>query len=57
MLKLFERLVTEVAAIDEKEHAARACELDEPVDEVDGREGLTAASGHLDQGARAILNQ
>ena len=57
LLELLERLVAEVAAIDEKEHAARAGELDEPVDEVDGGEGLAAAGGHLDQGARTILSQ
>ena len=57
LLEFLERLVAKVAAVYQKEHAACACELDEPVDEVDGGEGLAAACGHLDQGARTILSQ
>ena len=57
LLELLERLVAEVAAVDQEEHAARACELDEAVDEVDGGEGLAAAGGHLDQGAGTVLSQ
>jgi hypothetical protein len=53
----FERLVAEVATIYQEEHAACAAELDKAVDEVDGGEGLAAAGGHLDQGARTILSQ
>ena len=54
LLEFLQRLVAEVAAVDEEEHAARAGELDEAVDEVDGGEGLAAAGGHLDQGARFV---
>ncbi len=57
LLEFLERLVAEVAAVDEEEDATRAAELDEPVDEVDGGEGLAAAGGHLDQGARTVLGQ
>jgi len=57
LLEFLERLVAEVAAVYKEEHAARACELDKAVDEVDGREGLAAARGHLDQGAWTILRQ
>ena len=57
MLEFLERLVAEVATIDEKEHPLGPAELNEPVDEVDGGEGLAAASGHLDQGARTVLGQ
>ncbi len=52
LLELLERLVAEVAAVDQEQHAPRAGELDEAVDEVDGGEGLAAAGGHLDEGAR-----
>src|SRR5206468_2761661 len=47
-------LVAEVTAVDEEEHAARAGELDEAVNEVDGRVGLAAAGGHLDEGAAFV---
>ncbi len=57
LLKLFQCLVAEIAAIDQEEHALGPAELDEPVDEVDSREGLTAAGGHLDEGTRTILRQ
>ena len=54
LLELLQRLVAEVGAVDEEEDAARAGELDQPVDEVDGGEGLAAAGGHLDQ-ARGVV--
>ena len=57
MLEFLERLVAEIAAVYEKEDSLGSRELDEPVDEVDGGEGLTAAGGHLDEGARTILSQ
>src|SRR5207249_107452 len=46
--------VAEVAAVDEEEDAARAGELDEAVNEVDGGIGLAAAGGHLDEGAAFV---
>src|SRR5205823_10010340 len=48
LLEFFQGLVAEVAAVDEEEDAARAGELDEAVNEVDGGVGLAAAGGHLD---------
>src|SRR5213594_1993142 len=53
LLEFFQGLVAEVAAVDEEEDAARAGELDEAVNEVDGGVGLAAAGGHLDEGAAA----
>jgi len=47
-------LAAEVAAIDEEQHAPGAGELDQAVDEADGREGLAAARGHLDQRTRLV---
>src|SRR2546422_10950116 len=54
LLEFFQGLVAEVAAVDEEEDAARAGELDEAVNEVDGGVGLTAAGGHLDQSATFV---
>ena len=57
LLELVERLIAEVAAVHQEQNAPRIGELDEPIAEVDGGEGLAAARGHLDQGARAVLGQ
>src|SRR4029453_1177939 len=54
LLEFFQSLVAEVAAVDEEEDAARAGELDEAVNEVDGGVGLAAAGGHLDEGAAFV---
>src|SRR5947208_5350264 len=54
LLELFQGLVAEVAAIDEEEDAARASELNEAVNEVNGGVGLAAAGGHLDEGAAFV---
>src|SRR5437773_10364491 len=54
LLEVFQGLVAEVAAVDEEEDAARAGELDEAVNEVDGGVGLAAAGGHLDEGAAFV---
>src|SRR5436189_4581477 len=54
LLEFFQGLVAEVAAVDEEEDATRAGELDEAVNEVDGGVGLTAAGGHLDEGAAFV---
>src|ERR1051326_9550091 len=51
LLEFFQGLVAEVAAVDEEEDAARAGELDEAVNEIDGGVGLAAAGGHLAKGA------
>src|SRR5204862_3627881 len=54
LLEFFQGLVAEVAAIDEEEDAARAGELDEAVNEVDGGVGLATAGGHLDEGTAFV---
>src|SRR5438093_1999231 len=54
LLEFFQGLVAEVAAVDEEEDAARAGELDEAVNEVDGGVCLAAAGGHLDEGAAFV---
>src|SRR5438477_10981609 len=54
LLEFFQGLVAEVAAVDEEEDAARAGELNEAVNEVDGGVGLAAAGGHLDKGAAFV---
>src|SRR5437660_5323756 len=54
LLEFFQGLVAEVAAVDEEEDAARAGELDEAVNEVDGGVGLAAAGGHLDESAAFV---
>src|SRR2546430_11905098 len=54
LLEFFQGLVAEVAAVDEEEDAARAGELDEAVNEVDGGVCLAAAGGHLDEGAALV---
>ena len=53
LVELLLGLAAEVAAVHQEQHAPRAGELDQAVDEADGGEGLAAAGGHLDQGARA----
>ncbi len=57
LLEFLERLLAEVAAVHQEQDAPRAGELDEPVDEVDGGEGLARAGGHLDEGARTVFGQ
>ena len=57
LLELLERLVAEVAAVHQEQHAPRAGELDEPVYKGDGREGLAGARGHLDQRAGSVFGQ
>ncbi len=54
LLEFFQGLVAEVAAVDEEEDAARAGELDEAVNEVDGGVSLATAGGHLDEGATLV---
>src|SRR5438093_7302807 len=54
LLEFFQGLVAEVAAVDEEKNAARAGELNETVNEVDGGVGLAATGGHLDQSATFV---
>jgi hypothetical protein len=48
-LKLTQRLVAEIVAVDQEQDAARAGVLDQPIAEVARSEGLTAARRHLNQ--------
>ena len=57
LLKLLQRLPPQVAAIDQEQHALRARELDQAIDERHRRERLAAARRHLDQRPRSILRQ
>ena len=43
LLELLQGLPAEVAAVHQEQHAPRAGELDQPVDEADGGEGLAAS--------------
>ena len=52
LLELLQRLLAEVAAIHEEEHAFGSAVFDEAVDEVHRSEGLARAGGHLDKGPR-----
>ena len=54
VLELLERLLAEVAAVNEEEHPARLGELDEAVGEVDGGVGLAGAGRHLDERSRLV---
>ena len=49
LLELVERLLAQVVAVHQEQNPLGLGELDEPVAEVDGGEGLAAAGGHLDQ--------
>ena len=55
LLKLLERLLAEVIAVDEEEDPLGAGVLDEPVAGVDGSESLPGAGRHLDQGPWLVL--
>jgi hypothetical protein len=57
LVELLLGLPAQVAAVHQEQHAPRARELDQPVDEADGGEGLAAAGGHLDQRARLVGGQ
>ena len=57
LLELFECLASQVAAIHQEHHAARAAEFDQAVDKADGGKSLAAAGRHLDERARAIVRQ
>ncbi len=54
LVELFLGLAAQVAPVHQKQHAPGAGELDQAVDEADAGEGLAAAGGHLDQGARLV---
>ena len=57
LLKFFEGLPAQVAAIYQEEHPPRTAELDQPVDAAHCGEGLARAGGHLDQRAWPVLGQ
>ena len=57
LLELLECLTAEVSPIDEKKYTAAVGELDEPVDGSNSSNRFAAPGRHLDQGARAVVNQ
>ena len=57
LLKLFERLLAQVAAIDQKQHALGAGELDQTVAEDDREQRFAGAGGHLHERARPVVAQ
>jgi hypothetical protein len=56
-LELAQRLVAEIVAIDQEQDAPRAGVLDQPIAEVAGSEGLTAAGRHLNERARVVRGE
>jgi hypothetical protein len=57
LVELLLGLPAEVAAVHQEQDTPRAGELDQPVDEADGGEGLAGACRHLDQRARLVLRE
>ncbi len=56
-LELTEGLPAQVVAIHQEEDASGTRKFDQMVNKTDGGEGLAAVSGHLDEGARAVLGE
>ena len=57
LLKLFERLFPQVAAVDQKQHALGAGELDQTVAQNNREERFSGAGGHLHERARPVIAQ
>ena len=57
LLELIEGLAAESAAVHQEENAPGASEGDQAVDEVAGGEGLSAAHGHVDEGAGVVAGE
>ena len=57
LLELSHGLAAEIGAVHEEKDAPGAGELDEPIGEGAGGEGLARAGGHLDERARAGLGE
>ena len=57
LLKLFERLLAQVAAIDQKQHALGAGELDQSVAQDNREQRFAGAGGHLHERARPVVAQ
>ena len=57
LVELVERLLAQVVAVHQEQHALRPGELDQAVDEGDRGEGLAAAGRHLDQRAGPVLGE
>ena len=57
LVELFESLPSQVIAVHQEQHPPGFGEFDQPVDEIDRREGLAAAGRHLDQGPRPVLGE
>src|ERR1019366_4030226 len=57
LLELIERLAAESSAVHEEQNAPRARVGDQAVDQVAGGEGLSAAHGHVDEGAGVVAGE
>ena len=57
LLEFVEGLAAESAAVDQEENAAGTGVGDETPGEIAGGEGLSAAHGHVDEGARVIASE
>ena len=57
LLEFLERLPAEIAAIHQKQDAARAGVFHEAIDEIDGGKGLARAGGHLNERAQQARGQ
>ena len=55
LLEFLQGLVAQVATVDEKQDPPGAAKFNEPIDEVDGGEGLSTSGGHLNQGTGAVF--
>jgi hypothetical protein len=53
LLKFAQRLSSQIAAVNQKEHAPRSGVFDQPVDEADGGKRFPGPSRHLDKRAWA----
>ena len=57
LLKFFQRLVAKIPAIDQKENASRASELNQAVNEIGSGVCLAAAGGHLDKRTTFVCSE
>ncbi len=57
LVELLESLPAQVVAVHQEQHPPCPGMFDQPVGEVDRREGLPAPRRHLDQGARMVLSE
>ena len=57
LLEFLQGLPAEIAPVNEEQDPFGSAELDQAVQEVDGREGLAAAGRHLDDSAGSVLGK